>query len=284
MGSWILQTTEAGPFTTFLDNGGGVFTEKSAAPSGTVGAAVVVGDFNGDGIPDLASALGNSVAVLLGNGDGTFTAKNGQPVSTQTNVSLIAADFNGDGKLDLATVDSANTVSIWLGNGDGTFQAPIDTTGRGDGIAAGDFNGDGRMDLAVTNSTTGTVTILLQGSPYTALVEAPIEPDGNSVFSDRRFNLPVKFTLLENGVPTCTLPPATISVTRTQGKVTGTLSEAVYATQADTGSNFRIDRSVCQYIYNLALSKMGVGTYRVDVNIDGSSVGDAVLTLRDFHK
>ena len=148
----------------FLNAGNGTFTQLPDVPFGN-GTSMVSGDFNGDGILDLATTNGNSVSVLLGNGDGTFVEKGGQPTSAQTNVDLITADFNGDGKLDLAVIDSTNVVSIWLGNGDGTFQAPVDSTGRGDGVVAADFNGDGRMDLAVTNSDLATVTLLLQAMP-----------------------------------------------------------------------------------------------------------------------
>ena len=104
---------------------------NSCCPIWRWDGADVSGDFNGDGILDLATTNGNSISVLLGNGDGTFTQKGGQPISAQTNVDLIIADFNGDGKLDLAVMDSTNVVSIWLGNGDGTFQAPIDPLDAG---------------------------------------------------------------------------------------------------------------------------------------------------------
>ena len=276
----------------FLNKGGGVFTDLNIIPPFGVGFTpmgsdlnfrfppMVTGDFNGDGILDLATINGNTILVLLGNGDGTFTAKTGQPVSVHTNVSLIGADINGDGKLDLVVVDSANTASAWLGNGDGTFQAPIDTTGHGDGVVAADFNNDGRMDLAVTNSATGTVSLLLQGPPYKALVESPINADGTSVFTAKRGDIPVKFTLTENGVPTCTMPPATIALTRTAGGTIGSVVDSVYANPADKGSNFRIDRSACQYVYNLATRSLGFGTYRVDISIDGYVVGHAVFTLQ----
>lgn len=166
----------------FLNGGNGDFTQLAMAPT-LDGASIVSGDFNGDGILDLATTNGNSISVFLGNGAGTFTQKTGQPTSANTNVNLIAADFNGDGILDFAVTDSTNVVSIWLGNGDGTFQTPVDSTGRGDGLAAADFNHDGRMDLAVTNSSTATVTVLLQAtatcgnpsqnSPYSGTYNVP---------------------------------------------------------------------------------------------------------------
>ena len=87
--------------------------------------AVVAGDFNNDGIPDLAVVNGrsNTVSILLGNGDGTFN--NGPVLTTGQGPSDIAvADFNGDGNLDLAIVnDSSTTLTIYLGNGNGTFTA-----------------------------------------------------------------------------------------------------------------------------------------------------------------
>src|SRR6266699_280774 len=138
---------------------------------------IVVGDFNGDGKPDLAVAnFGDwNVYVLLGNGDGTFqVARSVYFNGGGARFWYIAeGDFNGDGKLDLAVTDySNNNVSVLLGNGDGTFQAaqslPV-------GInpwyfAVGDFNSDGMLDLAVADygcsqechpSPSNTVLVLL---------------------------------------------------------------------------------------------------------------------------
>ena len=132
--------------------------------------AVVVGDFNGDGILDVASADGNyfdnlpgDVAIWLGNGDGTFTE--GVTVTTGTQLrSLAVGDFNGDGRLDLAVPDGGSSaVDIWLGNGDGTFAAASASPATGlypSAVAIADFNGDGVQDLVVAGYF-GTVTILL---------------------------------------------------------------------------------------------------------------------------
>src|SRR5262249_32637578 len=109
-------------------------------------------------------------------------------------------------------------------------------------------------------------------------VKQPINPDGSSVFSAKRGVVPVKFALSSNGVATCDLPPATISITRTSGGVTGVIDESVYSMAADNGSNFRIDS--CQYIYNLSANAVGAGSYRVDILIDGTVIGSTTFQLK----
>src|SRR6266487_3041490 len=113
---------------------------------------------------------------------------------------------------------------------------------------------------------------------YAAQIQPPINVDGTSTFSARHGVVPVKFTLTQGGVATCDLPPATIAVTRTGGGVIGEVNESVYSGNADTGSNFRIDS--CQYVYNLNSRALGVGTYRVDILINGQVVGGATFELK----
>jgi hypothetical protein len=172
-------TTAGSPqVTILLGNGDGTFTAAPTQPVTTLvsSPSAVTGDFNGDGILDLAFADSGSTAltVLLGNGDGTFTQKTGEPDAGQTTTFITAADVNGDGKLDLLQVSSNNTVLIYLGNGDGTFQTAIETA-AGNGatqLAVGDFNGDGRLDLAATNSTDNTVSLLIQSPSATVSASA----------------------------------------------------------------------------------------------------------------
>ena len=129
--------------------------------------SVAVGDFNGDGKPDLAvtNLITDNVSVLLGNGDGTFQTA----VDYGTGIepfSVAVGDFNGDGKLDLVVANGggrSNNVSVLLGKGDGTFQTAVN---YGSGIepfwvTVGDFNGDGIPDLAVANWYSGTMSVLL---------------------------------------------------------------------------------------------------------------------------
>ncbi len=140
------------------------------SPSLATGAAptsVAIGDFNGDGIPDLAVANlnENDLTILLGNGDGSFTASASFPFTSIGPAFVAVGDFNNDNKPDLVVANSgAASLTILLGNGDGTFTLSPFSPQTGNGprsIAIADFNGDGIQDLAVANSNDGTVTILL---------------------------------------------------------------------------------------------------------------------------
>lgn len=129
------------------------FSPAVSYPVGLNPQAVVTGDFNADGRPDLAvaNASSNSVSILLGNANGTFQAAQNFATGAVPR-SLAVGDFNKDGKLDLVTANQgAYDVSVLTGNGDGTFRAPtsIGIGLRQLSVAVGDFNSDGKLDLAV---------------------------------------------------------------------------------------------------------------------------------------
>src|SRR5262249_19721328 len=133
--------------------------------------SAAVGDFNGDGKPDLAvtNVLSNSVSVLLGNGDGSFQAAQNYAVGAFP-TSAAVGGFNGDGKPDLAVTNlHGDSVSVLLGDGDGAFHSTQNYAVGAfpEPVAVGDFNGDGKLDLAVANSGTilspplpGSVSVL----------------------------------------------------------------------------------------------------------------------------
>src|SRR5262249_48663796 len=146
--------------SVLLGNGDGTFQGAVNFQAGSRPFSVAVGDFNGDGFPDLAVANANShVSVLLGNGDGTFEWPRDCCFAF---FSVAVADFNGDGKLDLAGVTlQTNQVFAFLGNGDGSFQESYWWGFTGStplSIAVGDFNGDGWLDLAVANQVSNNVS------------------------------------------------------------------------------------------------------------------------------
>jgi sugar lactone lactonase YvrE len=127
--------------------------------------SVTAGDFNRDGILDLAvtSSVGSTVSVLLGNPNGTFQGQVTYGVGNYPS-SAAVGDFNGDGFPDLAVANLLDgTVSVLLGNGDGTFQPQVTylTQGEPASIAVGDFNGDGFLDLVVASAGSSSVSVLL---------------------------------------------------------------------------------------------------------------------------
>lgn len=159
-----------------LGNGDGTFRPKVAYPVASGAQYVAAGDLNMDGRVDLVVTLVNpsvSVAILLGNGDGSFgTPQYIANTSAADSPFVVVTDLNNDGKLDLAVtheivwyatpVVGARNLSIYLGNGDGTFQAAREIpVGLGMAwMAAGDFNRDGIKDLASAGSS-GQAYILI---------------------------------------------------------------------------------------------------------------------------
>ena len=148
----------------FLGKGDGSFQPRKDYGTGERSGPrdVAVGDFNGDGKPDLAVADSTTatVSILLGNGDGSFQPQVPYKVGKDP-IAVAAADLNGDGKVDLAvSAEESGITAILLGNGDGTFQAPVDYVPAGFTLIVADFNGDGVPDLAVC-PVGGGITILL---------------------------------------------------------------------------------------------------------------------------
>ncbi len=138
-------------------------------PSQNGGRYVALGDFNTDGVDDIAmplySAPGGGIAIFLSDGAGGFTGPFDYPSRTGPE-RIVAVDVNADTKIDLVVANygvggSENSVSVFLGNGDGTFQPKVDSgTAPGPiGVAAADFDGDTKIDIA-TCSQDGIVSVL----------------------------------------------------------------------------------------------------------------------------
>ncbi len=138
------------------DGAGGLGSAISTSISDDQPFALVAGDFNADGNPDLGilnqfGAMGQStIQIVLGDGSGHFSTPAKFPVGISINSKVVGvADFNGDGKLDLA-VPGGGSFSILLGDGAGGFgAATVSSFINADSIAISDFNSDGKLDLAM---------------------------------------------------------------------------------------------------------------------------------------
>jgi Flp pilus assembly secretin CpaC len=155
-----------------LGNGNATFSLATGSPFavGKLPVAVATGDVNTDSHPDLAvvNQADNTVSVLLGNGDGTFTAAQNSPLGTgQAPTAVTITDFNADGNPDIAVTDPAtDSVSVFLGLGQGlfapAFELPVGTNPTA--ILAGSLSGAALPDVAITDDpsgTTGQVTVVL---------------------------------------------------------------------------------------------------------------------------
>jgi hypothetical protein len=250
--------------------------------------ALAVGDFNGDGKPDLAVAnyvLG-TISVLLGNGNGTFQphvdyATGGYPES------VAVGDFNNDGKLDLVVANNgSNTVSILLGNGDGTFQPQVEyaTGNLPIGVAVADFNRDGKLDLVVANYD--NINVLLgngDGTFQPAVNYAAGAHPGSPAVGD--FNRDGKLDLVVANNSTNT-------ITVLLGNGDGTFRPAVsYSTEpsptsiavADFNADDKLDLAVGAGTGVSVLLGNGDGTFQAHVDYGTGSRNPCSVAVGDFN-
>ncbi len=156
--------TDYGRVLVLLGNGDGTFQSPLTVAAGDDATSIAVGDFNGDGKPDLAVANDafNDVWVLLGNGDGTFQAAQDFGVGGFAE-SVAAADFNGDGRLDLAV--ASGSISMLMNNIVQNFSLTVAAAGTGGGAVTSTSNpgSSNQINCGATCSalyTSGTVVTL----------------------------------------------------------------------------------------------------------------------------
>lgn len=153
-----ILTVDGSDLTVLLGNGDRTYSPAAGSVSaGSNTGDIVIGDWEGDGLLDVAllSNFAGAVFTFAGNGDGTFGPGPIASLSEALLEGIATGDFNGDGRLDIvAGRVVADDVAVLLGNGDGTFGAEVlYPAGISPlAVAVADFNRDGRQDLAVLDA------------------------------------------------------------------------------------------------------------------------------------
>lgn len=133
---------------------------------GILTSDITAGDFNGDGVIDLAvlNEADNTVSILLNNGFGIFSPGTTVPLPIDSfPFDITSADFNFDGIPDLTTANpGTDNISVLNNNGAAQFSVTNFPVGCSpSGLTAADLNGDGAADLIVANTGDYTISVLL---------------------------------------------------------------------------------------------------------------------------
>jgi len=194
----IVTNEDSNTVTVCYNDGSGAFPLNLSFTVGYRPTDVILEDLNGDGAADAIVTdwdglltLGNTVSVLLADGDGGFGARSTfiTPVGPRA---VRAADMNSDGVLDLVvTCEIAGTLALLPGNGDGTFgdAQTIDTVVGPDTLTLADFDADGDPDIAYVSRSASSLVI--SSNECGTHVEPPALAEAWQIGYDNFFNIDV---------------------------------------------------------------------------------------------
>jgi hypothetical protein len=285
-----------GSVSILLGRSDGTFAAGATYPMNYGPAAIVAGDFDGDGNLDLAVLISDyhsqlSINILRGNGDGSFKTGSNYGAGTGVGVGYLAVgDFTGDGKLDLAvfTIEGGNGyIAIFVNDGLGNFKGQVGCTVGSEGgasLAVADFDNDGKLDVAVSEATTNHLAICLgNGDGTFSLASSPTVGNNPLGLAAGDLNGDGKIDLVA-----ANYTDGTVSVllgngdgTFTNGATYSVGKQPVNLTLADLNGDGKLDVTVANSADNNVQVLLGsgdgtffVGTYRVGANPTGITSGD----------
>lgn len=304
--------------TTLIGNGDGTFQlgGSSAAIDAPSVTSVSTGDFNADGIADVAGVgpFTNGIVDYMGNGTTSLTG----PVyygSSVAPTAMLLVDVNGDKKLDLAIVNTVGdvpggvgSVTIILGVGNGFFQgARAFPVGPGTcanncttpSIATADFNGDGFLDLVAANQQDNVLDLLLGNgdSTFQAHLDFPVTGSSPSSLVIGDFNKDGKMdvAVANQCTPnvTCDVSAGSISIFLGNGNATFQTAadvstggeNPVWIATADFNKDGNLDLAISaagDCTIKVLLGN-GNGTFSSALSASLPACGNGMLVVQDFN-
>ncbi|MBW7905016.1 MAG: VCBS repeat-containing protein [Phycisphaerae bacterium] len=160
-GDLVVANRDSNTATLLLNDGNAVFSTMTL-PAGDEPRAAIFGDFNGDGLRDVAISNHDdrTISIYLGTPRGLVAAADLFVGAGLRPDALAAADLNGDGLDDLAVATDFATVFLSTGAG---FSGPVHYPVGGDGpsgITVDDFNCDGLPDIATSHADAGSASVI----------------------------------------------------------------------------------------------------------------------------